>query len=108
MLTEHHFGQIARQTGQFAAAQEHYRASLRLALQQDDVRMVGRCLAGLGVVAAVAGDAMQAATLLAAAWQRFGSVPPFLAPCDAADYEAVAKRLDGPASRSAGRSVGCR
>ena len=34
-------------------------------------------------------SAMQAATLLAAAWQRFASVPPFLAPCDAADYDAV-------------------
>ena len=95
MLTEHHFGQIARRGGQLAAAQEHYHASLALALQQDDVRMVGRCLAGLGAVAVMAGDPMQAATLLAAAWQRFDSVPPFLAPCDAADYAAVRAAVAG-------------
>lgn len=89
MLTEHHFGQIARREGDLAAAQTHYRASLHLALAQDDVRMVGRCLAGLGALAAAEGDYRRGATLLAAAWQRFDSVPPFLAPCDAGDYEQV-------------------
>ena len=93
MLTEHHFGQIARRRGQFAAAQEHYRASLRLALQQEDVRMVGRCLAGFGAVASTTGDHAQAATLLAAAWQRFDAVPPFLAPCDEDDYQQVRRTV---------------
>jgi predicted ATPase/DNA-binding XRE family transcriptional regulator len=86
MLTEHHFGQLARRRGQFAAAETHYRISLLLALQHADVRMVGRSLAGLGAVAWAAGDPTQAAILLAAAWQRFDSVPPFLAPCDEDDY----------------------
>ena len=93
MLTEHHFGQIARRRGQFAAAQEHYRTSIRLALQQEDARMVGRCLAGLAALAFAAGDTARAALLLAAAWQRFDSVPPFLAPCDEDDYQEVRREV---------------
>ena len=89
MLTEHHFGQLARRGGRVADAKRHYLASLALALQQDDVRMVGRCLAGLGAVMYAAGEHAQAATLLAAAWKRFDSVPPFLPPCDEAEYEVV-------------------
>jgi hypothetical protein len=103
MLTEHHFGQIARRRGQSDAARAHYRASLRLALQQEDVRMIGRCLAGLGAVLCAAGDTEQAATLLAAAWQRFDSVSPFLAPCDEADYADVRRAVEAvlPAERLA-------
>lgn len=103
MLTEHHFGQIARRRGQSDAAESHYRASLRLALQQADVRMVGRCLAGLGAVACNTGDHAQAATLLAAAWQRFDSLPPFLAPCDETDYADVRRAVEAvlPAERLA-------
>lgn len=97
MLTEHHFGQIARRRGEFTAARQHYRTSLELAHAQHDERMVGRCLAGLGALAASAGDDGYAATLLAAAWQRFDRFPPFLAPSDEADYEqarrAVSARL---------------
>ncbi|HHW86424.1 MAG TPA: helix-turn-helix domain-containing protein [Chloroflexi bacterium] len=97
MLTEHHFGQIARRRGATAASRQHYRTSLALAHAQGDERMVGRSLAGLGALAASAGDDVQAATLLAAAWQRFDRFPAFLAPCDAADYrrvqDAVSARL---------------
>ena len=93
MLTEHHFGQIARRRGQFTVARTHYRTSLHLALQQDDVRMIGRCLAGLGGVAAATGDPVQAARLLGAAWPRFDAVPPFLAPCDKDDYQQVRREV---------------
>ncbi len=93
MLTEHHFGQIARRRGQYAAAQEHYRTSLRLALQQEDVRMVGRCLAGFGAVASITGNHAQDAILLAAASQRFDAVPPFLAPCDEDDYQQILREV---------------
>jgi predicted ATPase/DNA-binding XRE family transcriptional regulator len=89
MLTEHHFGQIARRRGDLAAARQHYRTSLALALAQQDERMVGRCLAGLGALAAHAGDDGRAAALLAAAWQRFDRLPPFLAPRDGEDYQQV-------------------
>lgn len=89
MLTEHHFGQIARRRGATAASRQHYRTSLALAHAQGDERMVGRSLAGLGVLAAAAGDDVQAATLFAAAWQRFDRFPAFLAPCDEADYRQV-------------------
>jgi predicted ATPase/DNA-binding XRE family transcriptional regulator len=94
MLTEHHFGQIARRRGRSDAAESHYRASLRLALQQEDTRMIGRCLAGLGGVACAAGDIEQAATLLSAAWQRFDSASPFLSPCDEADYADVRRSVE--------------
>jgi predicted ATPase/DNA-binding XRE family transcriptional regulator len=87
MLTEHHFGQIARRRGEYTAAQQHYRTGLALAHAQGDERMVGRGLAGLGALAAAAGEDGRAATLLAAAWQRFDRFPPFLAPCDEADYQ---------------------
>ena len=63
--------------------------------------MVGRCLAGLGAVVCAAGEHAQAATLLAAAWQRFDSVPPFLAPCDAAEYEAVRQTVEAALPASA-------
>lgn len=89
MLTEHHFGQIARRRGEFAAARKHYRTSLELAHAQGDERMVGRCLAGLGALAASAGDDVRAATLTAGAWQRFDRFPPYLAPCDETDYRQV-------------------
>jgi hypothetical protein len=55
--------------------------------------MVGRCLAGLAALAFAAGDHVQAATLLAAAWQRFDAVPPFLAPCDEDDYQQVRREV---------------
>ena len=55
--------------------------------------MVGRCLAGFGAVASAMGDPAQAATLLAAAWQRFDAVPPFLAPCDENDYQQVRREV---------------
>jgi predicted ATPase/DNA-binding XRE family transcriptional regulator len=89
MLTEHHFGQIARRRGAIAASRQHYRTSLTLAHAQGDERMVGRSLAGLGALAAAAGDDVRAATLFAAAWQRFDRFPAFLAPCDEADYRQV-------------------
>jgi hypothetical protein len=105
MLTEHHFGQIARRRGDLAAARQHYRTSLALAHAQHDERMVGRCLAGLGGLAAHAGDDGRAAALLAAAWQRFDRFPPFLAPCDEEEYQqvrhAVAARLSSPARDAA-------
>lgn len=108
MLTEHHFGQIARRRGEFATARQHYRTSLELAHTQHDERMVGRCLAGLGALAASAGDDEYAATLFAAAWQRFDRFPPFLAPCDEADYaqarRAVSARLASPTRDAAIRA----
>jgi predicted ATPase/DNA-binding XRE family transcriptional regulator len=93
MLTEHHFGQIARRRGEFAIAQRRYRTGLELAHAQGDERMVGRGLAGLGALAAAAGEDARAATLLAAAWQRFDRLPPFLAPCDEADYQQVRRAV---------------
>lgn len=108
MLTEHHFGQIARRRGDAVASRQHYRISLELAHAQNDERMVGRCLAGLGALAAAAGDDVRAATLLAGAWQRFDRFPPFLAPCDEADYQqarhVVAARLTPAAQDAASRA----
>jgi tetratricopeptide (TPR) repeat protein len=94
MLTEHHFGQITRRRGDAAAALQHYRTSLELAHAQGDERMVGRSLAGLGALAAAAGENVRAATLLAAAWQRFDRFPPFLAPCDEGDYRQARRDVD--------------
>lgn len=109
MLTEHHFGQIARRRGEVAAARQHYRTSLELAHAQHDERMVGRALAGLGALAAAAGDDERAATLLAAAWQRFDRFPPFLAPCDEGDYQQVRAGVTArmaPAARDAASRAG--
>ncbi|MFN3331369.1 MAG: hypothetical protein ACK47M_02500, partial [Caldilinea sp.] len=89
MLTEHHFGQIARRRGDTVTSRQHYRTSLKLAHAQGDERMVGRCLAGLGALAAAAGEDVRAAMLMAAAWQRFDRFPPFLAPCDEGEYRHI-------------------
>ncbi len=86
MLAHHHLAQVERRQGAPAAAAARYLASLRLCVELDDVRMVGRCLAGLGAAALALGDATVAVQLLGAAMQRIESVPPFLAPCDAAEY----------------------
>ncbi len=88
MLAHHHLAQIARRREHFAAAATHYLASLRLCVQLDDVRMIGRCLAGLGAVALALDEPAGAARLSAAGWQRIESVAPFLAPCDADEYAA--------------------
>ena len=108
MLSAHHFGQIARRQGDHAAALKHYRTGLQMAHAQNDARMVGRCLAGLGALAMTAGEDQRAARLLAAAWQRFDSVPPFLAPCDATDYvhvrDIVSARLGDAAFAAAWRA----
>lgn len=89
MLTEHHFGQIARRRGDTVTSRQHYRTSLELAHAQGDERMVGRCLAGLGALAAAAGEDVRAATLMATACQRFDRFPPFLAPCDEGEYQHI-------------------
>jgi len=109
MLTAHHFGQIARRRSALTASRQHYRASLNLAHTQGDERMVGRALAGLGALAAAAGDDVRAATLTAAAWQRFDRFPPFLAPCDEADYRRVRNALSArlaPATLTAAWDAG--
>jgi hypothetical protein len=98
MLTEHHFGQIARRRGEYdggAAALSHRAGACPCAGR----RTHGRALSGRpgALAAAAAGEDGRAATLLAAAWQRFDRFPPFLAPCDEADYQhvrsAVAARM---------------
>ena len=89
MLATHHLAQIERRRGALHAAATRYLASLRLCVQLDDVRMVGRCLAGLGAASLALGDAEAAARLLGAAMARIESVPPFLAPCDSDDYATL-------------------
>ena len=88
MLTEHHFGQI----GVNAASLWQPWHIITPAWRWRCNRMTwhGRPLprrAGRGGMCR--GRLQQAATLLAAAWQRFDSVPPFLPPCDEAEYEVV-------------------
>lgn len=63
--------------------------------------MIGRCLAGLGAAALALGDAEAAARLLGAAMVRIESVPPYLAPCDAAEYATF--RTDVAQALPAGR-----
>ncbi len=89
MLATHHLAQIARRRDRPYAAAAGYMASLRLCVELDDVRMVGRCLAGLGAASLALGDAEAAARLLGAAMARIESVPPFLAPCDSDDYATL-------------------
>ncbi|MCO5209206.1 MAG: helix-turn-helix domain-containing protein [Caldilinea sp.] len=101
MLATHHLAQIDRRRDQPHAAAAGYLASLRQCAELEDIRMIGRCLAGLGAAALALGDAEAAARLLGAAMQRIESVPPFLAPCDAAEYATF--RTDVAQALPAGR-----
>src|SRR5690606_35494732 len=78
-----------------------YLTSLRLCVELDDVRMVGRCLAGLGGTALALGDGTAAARLLGAAMARIESVPPFLAPCDSDEYAALVEAATAALSPAA-------
>jgi tetratricopeptide (TPR) repeat protein len=87
MISFHHLGQVERVSGNLEGAARYYVQSLLYFGRLDNPYFVSRCLAGLGGVALARGRTESGAQLLAAAYRLFGTLPPFLAPADQADYE---------------------
>ena len=96
LLILHHLGQVARVQGDAAQAAQHYGRSLQICWQLQDMHMSSRCLAGLGGVAALLGNSSLAAQLLAAAYHLFAKLPPFLAPADQCEYDALVAAVPAP------------
>jgi predicted ATPase/transcriptional regulator with XRE-family HTH domain len=92
-LTLHHLAQIERVEGHLAQARQRYAQSLRLFQTLKNRHMIARCLAGLGGVALGEQDARHAARYLAAADAILTTLPPFLAPGDAAEYEGMIEQV---------------
>jgi len=88
-ITQHHLGQVARRRGQWERAIALYSASLAAHQAAADGGMIARCLAGLGGVALARGEREEASRLLGAAKAIFDSLPPFLAPADAAELAGI-------------------
>lgn len=88
-ITQHHLGQVARRQGQWEQATALYTASLAVHQAAGDREMTARCLVGLGAVALAQGERDAADRLLGAAKVFFDSLPPFLAPADAAELAGI-------------------
>lgn len=81
------FGQIERCLRQnLNLATLYYCQSLKLCLEKNYEKLVGRTLVGLACVAQMRGDAARMARLLAMAQELFAGRPPFFAPSDLAEY----------------------
>lgn len=92
-ITQHHLGQVARRQGRWEKAVSFYSESLAFHQAAEDRGMMARCLAGLGGVALARGEGEQAGRLLDAAKAIFDSLPPFLAPADAAEFAEMCRAL---------------
>ena len=88
MIILHHLAQVARQQGRLADAEALYSQSLGYAHTLQNLHMTARCLAGLGGVALLAGEAERAALFTSAAQTQFDTLPPFLAPVDCEEFLA--------------------
>jgi predicted ATPase/DNA-binding XRE family transcriptional regulator len=88
-IAQHHLGQVARRRGDLDAAAALYAESLAAHEAAGNRHMIARCLAGLGAVALAQGDRDEAGRLLGAAKTIFDTLPPFLAPADAAELAGM-------------------
>lgn len=89
MITLHHLAQVDRLDGHLEAAIHGYTQSLALCQALDNKHMTARCLAGLGGVALAQARPAVATARLAVAHRLFNELPPFLAPGDQAEYDAL-------------------
>jgi len=89
LIMLHHLGALEWLAGNHEEAHHFYRASLELALAQENVAMLARNLAGFGAVALAQQAFARAARLLAAAQKLFDSLPPFLTPIESLAHQQL-------------------